>query len=63
VPGQTFIQRSRSKAPSEKAAYHQITGAGRAHVKREFFELTVADEDVILDRFAVALERAVQRER
>jgi len=60
---QTFIQRSRSKAPSEKAAYHQIVGAGKSRVKREFFGLTTADEDLIIERFAVHLERAVKVER
>jgi len=60
---QTFIQRSRSKSPSEKASYHQIVGAGTSHVKREFFGLTAADEELILDRVAVHLDRAVKVER
>lgn len=56
----TFIQRSRSKAPSEKAAYHQIVGAGTSHVKREFFGLSASDEEAIVDRVTVHLERAVK---
>jgi len=43
----TLIQRSRGVRPSEKAAFHQITGAGKSHVKREFFGLSTADEDAI----------------
>lgn len=44
---QTLIQRSRSVRPSEKAAFHQITGAGKSRVKREFFGLSPVDETAI----------------
>ena len=48
--GPTFIQRSREKAPSEKATYHQITGAGRSKVKRKFLGLTSDEEKDIEQR-------------
>lgn len=55
----TFIQQSRSKGSAEKAAYHDISGAGRRHVRRPFFSLTSEDEqaleDVFLKRLAAAL--------
>lgn len=46
----TLIQQSRQKSPAEKAAYHQIVGAGRSHVKRRFFGLSASDEAVIVAR-------------
>jgi hypothetical protein len=45
-----MIQRSRSKASEEKALYHQVTGAGRSRVKREFLGLTAQDERDIKQR-------------
>jgi len=58
--GPTFIQRSRSKTPAEKAAFHQIDGAGRARVKRPFFELDRADEEAVVARINDGLQRAVR---
>lgn len=52
----TVIQASRSVRPSEKAAFHQVTGAGRSHVLRQFFGLSEADLDVLTDRFATGLD-------
>lgn len=46
----TLIQQSRRKSAAEKAAYHQITGAGKSHVKRQFFGISDRDEDVIVKR-------------
>jgi len=43
----TFIQRSRAKSSAEKAAYHQLTGAGKRRIKRPFFDLTEADAKAI----------------
>lgn len=54
--GETPIQRSRRLRPSEKAAFHQITGAGRAQVKREFFGLSPADEAAIEEEAGRALD-------
>lgn len=51
--GPTLVQRSRSKAPGQKAVYHQVFGAGKRHVKREFFDLSDDDMAVLareLDR-------------
>jgi hypothetical protein len=48
--GRTFIQRSRAVGAADKAAYHNLTGAGRSRVKREFFALSEDDEEFILDR-------------
>lgn len=58
--GQTMIQQSRRKSPSEKAAYHQEAGAGRSKVKRRFFELGPSDEAAIVDRIASHLDKAVR---
>lgn len=55
-----MIQRSRSVSPSEKAAFHQVVGAGRSHVRREFFGLTADDEAVIVERVRKALEQELR---
>lgn len=57
----TFIQQSRAVPASEKAAFHQITGAGKSHVKREFFGLSPADEQAIVDRIDQYLAQAVRQ--
>ena len=41
--GPTFIQRSRAVGPEQKALYHQVLGAGKSRVKREFFDISQAD--------------------
>lgn len=56
----TFIQRSRALSPAEKAAFHQIDGAGKSHVKRPFFELDSADENAIVDRIQGGLDKALR---
>lgn len=56
----TFIQRSRAVPASDKALYHNVEGAGKRRVIREFFALGPDDEDAILDRFAVGLERLLK---
>lgn len=58
--GRTFIQRSRSKTPAEKAAFHQIDGAGKSKVKRLFFELDNADEAAIVDRIQGGIDKALR---
>lgn len=45
---QTLIQQSRAVSPQEKAIYHVVTGAGRARVVRDFFNLGPGDEDAIV---------------
>jgi hypothetical protein len=44
--GVTFIQRSRNESSEQKAIWHQVTGAGRSHVMRQFFGLTEAEAAV-----------------
>lgn len=58
--GPTLIQQSRGISPSEKAAFHQITGAGKKHVLRKFFGLNASDEAVIVDRIDQFLAKALQ---
>lgn len=58
--GRTLIQASRAVAPSEKAAYHTISGAGRSQVRREFFGLSASDEDAIVQRIAEFLDQSVK---
>ena len=48
---------------AEKAAYHQITGAGRGHVKRRFFGLSGEDERAISERIAQHLDRLIAEGR
>ncbi len=38
---------SKDLSPAEKALYHAELGAGRSHVKRDFFGLTRQDEEVL----------------
>jgi hypothetical protein len=45
--GPTFIQRSRAVSAEQKAIYHNVTGAGRRGVKREFFQLGTEDGEAI----------------
>ena len=56
-PGPTLIQQSRRVAPAEKAAFHEVTGAGTSHVKREFFGLSQADEAAITELYSIGLDR------
>jgi hypothetical protein len=61
--GPTLIQQSRRKSPAEKAAFHTLTGAGRSHVKRQFFGLSDADEDAIADRVDRYLDKVTKEAR
>jgi phage gpG-like protein len=56
---QTLIQQSRRVPPSQKATYHQLTGAGKSQIKREFFGLTPDDETVIAARIQRELQRVI----
>jgi hypothetical protein len=47
--GPTFIQRSRSVSSEQKAIYHNVTGAGKSGVKRQFFEIGDDDAKAIKD--------------
>ncbi len=57
---QTLIQRSRRVPALEKAAFHQLTGAGRSHVLRPFFGLSESDVAIISERVAAFLDAAVK---
>lgn len=43
--GPTFIQRSRNESSEQKAIWHQVTGVGKAHVRRPFFGLTDQEQE------------------
>lgn len=60
---QTLIQRSRRVSPAEKAAYHELTGAGRSHTKRPFFGLDERDEAAIVDRIDKGLQQLLAKEQ
>lgn len=51
----TLIQTSRRKSPAEKAAYHEVLGAGRSRVRRPFFGLTEDDASAISARIDAGL--------
>ncbi len=53
----TFIQRSRAVGAAEKAFFHNVAGAGRRRVKREFFGLSTEDEEFILNRVEAFIVR------
>lgn len=57
----TFIQASRSVSPSEKAAFHQISGAGKSHVLRQFFGLSSLDEAAILKLIDERIDQAIAK--
>lgn len=58
----TRIQQSRAKSPAEKATYHELLGAGRSKVKREFFGLNSDDEAAIYARIEAGVSDHVNRE-
>lgn len=45
--GPAFIQRSRDVSSEQKAIWHQITGAGRSHVRRQFMGLTESEQEKV----------------
>lgn len=45
-----MIQRSRQKSSEDKALYHNVTGAGKSRVIRQFMGLTAAEEKEIEKR-------------
>jgi hypothetical protein len=58
MAARTFIQRSRAKGAAEKAAYHQVVGAGKSRIRRPFFALTARDEAVLVALVEQQLDRA-----
>lgn len=61
--GATMIQRSRSKSAEEKAEFHNITGAGRSGVIREFMGLNEDDVDVLTKVVEDGIDRLLAGER
>jgi phage gpG-like protein len=57
--GPTLIQQSRRIPAEQKALYHQVLGAGKSRVKREFLGLTDQDEKDIVDRLQKSIDRAI----
>ena len=53
----TMVQRSREVPAAEKAIYHQVAGAGKSRVKREFFGLN--DDD--LSQLTALLDRRLSQ--
>ncbi len=58
----TRIQGSRHVSPAEKAAFHQVSGAGRRHVLRQFFGLAPSDEAALFQQFGLHLDANLARE-
>lgn len=56
----TFIQQSRAVSPEQKALYHQVLGAGKSRVKREFFGVSDADLGAIRTRLEQGVARNVR---
>ncbi len=46
---QTLIQKSRGISPQQKAIYHNLVGAGRSRVKREFFDMGAEDVTAVTE--------------
>lgn len=61
--GGTFIQRSRSESSEQKAIWHNVQGAGRSHVRREFFGLTDEEANECRDQLAKAIDQRVRSAR
>lgn len=58
--GPKFIQRSRGESSEQKAIWHNVTGAGRSHVVREFFGLTDEEQETAKTTLEDVLERRIQ---
>ena len=44
-----MIQRSRNIPAEQKAIWHQVAGAGKSRVKREFFDLNARDLEALTE--------------
>jgi hypothetical protein len=56
----TLIQQSRAISSKQKAEWHELDGAGKSHVKREFFGLNRDDEDALEQRLSDGLDRQLK---
>jgi hypothetical protein len=61
-PRKTLIQQSRSVGGAEKAIYHQVEGAGKSKVKRQFLGLTDEDQRNIRRTLVEGMKK-VQRDQ
>lgn len=61
-PRGTRSQVSRSARPSEKAYWHQVSGAGKSHVRRQFFGISPTDAATIERELSMTLDRNLLRE-
>ena len=50
--GPTLVQRSRRVSPQTKAYYHQVAGAGKSRVRRDF--LGLSDRELLDIGYAIA---------
>lgn len=60
--GGTFIQRSRAVPGADKALFHNVTGAGKAHVIRKFFGLTPDEKTTIAERVQAHVSGVVNQQ-
>jgi hypothetical protein len=58
--GKTLIQQSRGVPSAEKARWHELDGAGKRGIKREFFGLNATDEEAIAQRISDGIERQLK---
>lgn len=56
----TFIQRSRAESSEQKAMWNQVQGAGKSHVRREFFGLTDTETEQCREKLAAALQTRLE---
>jgi hypothetical protein len=59
--GNTLIQNSRNVSPQQKAVFHNVVGAGRSKVRREFFNLGPSDAEAIVNLLETRLDANLQR--
>lgn len=59
--GPTLIQQSRRVPAELKALYHNVLGAGKSRVKREFVGLSDDDEKAILARLEQGIDRKIDQ--
>jgi hypothetical protein len=59
----TFIQRSRDVSSEQKAMWHNVTGAGKSHVVREFFGLSDDEQNAAKAALEKAIEQRVRAHR
>lgn len=59
--GPTFIQRSRAVSSEQKAIWHNVTGAGRRGVIREFFGLNEEDGTAITNGLETLIKARLEQ--